>query len=120
MCFLGGIRKILKKKKTKKKNAFFFCTILWFKSVLSNSKALAYTCTFHITALNSDYRIQPNYCTVRLSFFFSKLLEKVVVEYVSTYTKGTLKKKKKKKKKKTAEDLCYDAHAMFCSFFFSF
>ena len=37
---------------------------------------------------NIIYCIQPNYCTVRLGF--SKLLGKLVVKYVSTYTKGTL------------------------------
>ena len=38
---------------------------------------------------------------------FSKLLGKLVVKYVSTYTKGTLKKKK------SARDLSKDANAMF-------
>ena len=36
------------------------------------------------------YRIWPNYHTVRLGF--SQLLGKLVVKYVSIYTKGTLKK----------------------------
>ena len=49
---------------------------------------------------------------------FSKLLGKVVVKCVSTYTKGTLKKSKKKKKKKT-KDLCNDAYVMFLCVFFS-
>ena len=54
------------------------------------------------------YRIQPNYRTVRLGF--SEMLGKLVVKYIPTYTKGTLKKKKKK-------------NAMFlyvCIFFFFF
>ena len=39
------------------------------------------------------YRIRPNYHTVRLGF--SKLLQKLVIKYVSTYTKGTLKSQRK-------------------------
>ena len=41
----------------------------------------------------SNYRIRPNYRTVRLGF--SKLLEKLL-KYVSTYIKGTLKKRSAK------------------------
>ena len=44
------------------------------------------------------YRIRPNYHSLHLGF--SKLLGKLVVKYVSTYTKGTLKKKKKKRDQK--------------------
>ena len=36
------------------------------------------------------YRIQPNYRTVRLGF--SKMLGKLVVKQVPTYTKGTRKR----------------------------
>ena len=36
------------------------------------------------------YRIRPNYRTVYLGF--SKLQEKLMVKYISTYTKGILKK----------------------------
>ena len=39
---------------------------------------------------NLTYRIQPNYRTVRIGF--SKMLGKLVVKYVPTYTKGTLLK----------------------------
>ena len=42
---------------------------------------------------NFTYRIQPNYHTMCLGF--SKMLGKLVVKYMPTYTKGTLKKKKK-------------------------
>ena len=41
------------------------------------------------------YRIQPNYRTVRIGF--SKMLGKLVVKYVPTYTKGTLLKKTAKR-----------------------
>ena len=40
---------------------------------------------------SNTYRIQPNYRTVRIGF--SKMLGKLVVKYVPTYTKGTLLKK---------------------------
>ena len=40
------------------------------------------------------YGIRLNYHTMHLGF--SKLLEKLVVKYVSTYTKGTLKKRSAK------------------------
>ena len=49
------------------------------------------------------YLIPPNYRTVRLSF--SKILGKLVVKYVPTYNKSTLKK--------SAKDLSNDAYAMF-------
>ena len=39
---------------------------------------------------NTKYHIRPNYHTVGLGF--SKLLGKLVVKYVSTYTKGALKR----------------------------
>ena len=42
-----------------------------------------------------NYRIQPNYRTVRIGF--SKMLGKLVVKYVPTYTKGTLLKKTAKR-----------------------
>ena len=45
---------------------------------------------------------------------FSKLLEKFLVKYVSTYTKGTLKKKRSEK------GLYNDAYAMFVCVFFIF
>ena len=41
----------------------------------------------------SNYRIRPNYRTMRLGF--SKLLEKLL-KYVPTYIKGTLKKRSAK------------------------
>ena len=41
--------------------------------------------------MRNKYHIQPNYHTVRLGF--SKLLRKLVVKYVSTYTRSNLKKK---------------------------
>ena len=37
----------------------------------------------------SKYYIRPYYCTMCLGFF--KITGKLVVQYVSTYTKGTLK-----------------------------
>ena len=40
-------------------------------------------------SLSLYYRIRPNYRTVRLGF--SKLLGKLVIKYVASYTKGTLK-----------------------------
>ena len=55
------------------------------------------------------YRIRPNYRTVRLSF--SKLLGKLVIKYVSTYTKATLKQI-------SAKDLSNDAYAIFLCFLF--
>ena len=55
----------------------------------------------------TKYRIQPNYHTVCLGF--SKMLGKLVVKYVPTYTKGTLKK--------IAKDLSNNAYVMFCMFF---
>ena len=55
------------------------------------------------------YRIQPNYRTVRIGF--SKMLGKLVVKYVPTYTKGTLLKKLRK-------DLSNNAYAMFLYVFF--
>ena len=55
------------------------------------------------------YHIGTNYCTVHLGF--SKLLGKLVVKYVSTYTKGTLKKKK------SVKDLSNEAYAMFLCVF---
>ena len=60
----------------------------------------------------SIYHIWPNYRTMGLGF--SKLLGKLMVKYVSTYTKGTLKKL-------SAKDLSNDAYGMFlcCCFFFS-
>ena len=48
---------------------------------------------------------------MRLSF--SKSLGKVVVRYVSTYTKSTLIKR-------SAKDLCNDAYAIFCVFSYGF
>ena len=67
------------------------------------------------TGLNakSIYNIRPNCRTVHLEL--SKLLGKLVVKLVSTYTQVTLKKR-------SAKDLCNDAYAMFlCVFlFFSF
>ena len=42
----------------------------------------------------------------------------LVVKYVSTYTKGTLRKKKKKKKR-SAKDSSYDAYGIFFVFLFS-
>ena len=61
--------------------------------------------------IETDYSIQPNYRTVRLCF--SKLLEKLAVKYVSTYTKGTLKKR-------SVRDLSNDASVMILfSIFFS-
>ena len=42
--------------------------------------------------LQLNYRIRPNYRTVRLVFFF-KTTWKLVVKYVSIYTNGTLQKK---------------------------
>ena len=58
-----------------------------------------------------DYRIQSNYRTVRIGF--SKMLGKLVVKYVPTYIKGTLKKKLQK---------TYQIMLMrcFCMFFFNF
>ena len=56
------------------------------------------------------YRIPSNYRTVRLSI--SKILGKLVVKYVPTYNKSTLKK--------SAKDLSNDAYAMFFFFFFFF
>ena len=44
---------------------------------------------------NTEYRIQPNYCTVLVGF--SKILGKLVVKYEPTYIKGTLKKKDSKR-----------------------
>ena len=55
------------------------------------------------------YRIQPNYCTVHIGF--SKMLGKLVVKYVPTYTEGTLLKKLR-------EDLPNNAYAMFLYVFF--
>ena len=52
------------------------------------------------------YHIQPNYCTVNLGF--SKILRKLAVNYVSSYTKGTFKKKTR-----SAKDISNDANAMF-------
>ena len=43
---------------------------------------------------------------------FSQLLGKLIVKYVSTYTKGTLKKR-------SAKDLPNDSYAMFLCFFYS-
>ena len=43
--------------------------------------------------------------------WFSKLLGKLVVKYVATYTKGTLKQR-------SAKDLSNDAYAMFLCFLF--
>ena len=40
------------------------------------------------------YHIQPNYCTVHLSF--SKLLRKLMVKNVTTCIRGTLKKDQQK------------------------
>ena len=54
---------------SKDSNRQQFYLVQWFKS----------TCT---------YRIQPYYRTVRLGF--SKMLGKLMVKYVPTYTKGTL------------------------------
>ena len=56
------------------------------------------------------YHIRPNYRTVRLSF--SKLFGKLVVKYVSTYAKGTLKKR-------SAKDLSNGAYEMFVCVSFS-
>ena len=55
------------------------------------------------------YLIQPNYRIVRIGF--SKMLGKLVVKYVPTYTKGTLLKK-------TAKDLSNNAYVMFLYVFF--
>ena len=52
-----------------------------------------------------EYGIHPNYHTMRLGF--SQLLGKLMVKYVSTYTKGTLKNKR------SAKDLSNYAYAMF-------
>ena len=52
----------------------------------------------------ATYRIRPNYHTVRSGI--SRLLGKLVVKYVSTYTKGTLKKRSPK-------DLSNDSYTMF-------
>ena len=57
----------------------------------------------------SGYHIRPNYRNVRLGF--SNILGKLVVKYVPTYTKGTLKKKR------SAKDSSNNAYAMFLSFF---
>ena len=46
-----------------------------------------------------------------------------MVKYVSTYTKGTLRKKKINKKRSSARDLANDAYGIFCvsfCFFFGF
>ena len=59
--------------------------------------------------------IPHNYRTVHLSF--SKVLGKLVVKYVPTYTKGALKKKKKKKKKRSVKDLHVSCD-VFVLFFF--
>ena len=56
------------------------------------------------------YHIQPNYRTMRSGF--SKLLGKLVVKYVSTYTKGTLKKKR------SVKVLSNDAYVIFFLIFF--
>ena len=59
-----------------------------------------------------NYRIRPNCRTVRLGF--SKQQGKLMVKYVSTYTKGTLKQR-------SAKNLSNDAWAnIFCVFFFWF
>ena len=55
------------------------------------------------------YRILPNYRSMHLGF--SKALGKLVVKYVSFYTKGTLKQR-------SAKDLSNDAYAMFLCFLF--
>ena len=55
------------------------------------------------------YLIQSNYRIVLLGF--SKMLGKLVVKYVPTYTKGTLLKK-------TAKDLSNNAYVMFLYVFF--
>ena len=70
-------------------------------------------CLFFLFVSLIGYRIQPNYCTVRLGF--SKMLGKLVVKYVPTYTKGVLKKIKK-----TTKDLSNNAYAMFLNVFFFF
>ena len=59
--------------------------------------------------LVNTYHIRPNYHTQHSGF--SQLLGKLVAEYVSTYTKGTLKKR-------SAKDLPNDFYAMFLCFFF--
>ena len=56
---------------------------------------------------SANYPIQPNYHTVPIGF--SKMLGKLVVKYVPTYTKGTLRK-----------DLSNNAYAMFLYVFFFF
>ena len=56
------------------------------------------------------YHIRPNYRTMCLDF--SKLLGKLVVKYVSTYTKGTIKQR-------SAQDLPNDAYVIFLCFSFS-
>ena len=70
-------------------------------------------------------RICPSYRTVLLGF--SKLLGKLVIKYISTYTKGTLKKYKKKqtkkkqkkqKKPRSVKVLSNNAYVMFFSFRF--
>ena len=61
----------------------------------------------------NEYRIRPNYRTMRLGF--SKLLGKLVVKYVPTYTKGTLKKKDQRRTYQMN-----DAYAIFKRFFFLF
>ena len=78
--------------------------------VCSTSSRSFYT---HQHTVKWDYHIQSNYSTVHLGF--SKLLGKLVVKYVPTYTKGILKKKKKK----TAKDLSNNAYAMFFFSWFS-
>ena len=49
--------------------------------------------------------IWTNYCTVHICF--SKLLEKFVIKYVSTYKEGSFKKKT------SAKDVSNDAYVMF-------
>ena len=56
-----------------------------------------------------NYCIRPNYRTMRLGF--SKLLGKLVVKYVSTYTMGTLIQR-------SAKDLSNYAYVMFLCFLF--
>ena len=56
-----------------------------------------------------DYHIGSNYCTLHLDF--SKLLGKLVIKYISTYTKGTLKQR-------SGKDLSNEAYLIFLCFLF--
>ena len=64
---------------------------------------------FFYFSIKKNYCIQPNYCTTCLAF--AKLLGKLAVKYVSTYTKGTLIQR-------SADDLSNYAYVMFLCFLF--